>query len=173
MNKPPINTVGADTIRPGMNHTNPLRYKTQACTISVVPGRMISAPTISLKLNLYFEVGTFKLVPPSDEGGGEAGGREKPKVCTNYRKIVQFASLFSPSPRRGAPSSEGAAGLQAPTIDYSFFNIGSSYTGRTGSSAPTIRVVKQADKLKFEGTCVGSDRGGRGYGSMSLCGSIK
>ena len=46
LHKLQINTVGADIIRPGMNDTNPLPYKTQACTMLMVPGRMISAPTI-------------------------------------------------------------------------------------------------------------------------------
>ena len=58
--------------------------------------------------------------------------RKKVKICTIYRKFVQIASFSLPHPS-GAPSSEGAASLQAPTVDYSFYNIESSYTGRTGS----------------------------------------
>ena len=40
------------------------------------------------------DVGASEPVPPSDEGGGEAGGREKLKISTNYRKIVRIASCF-------------------------------------------------------------------------------
>ena len=47
-----------------------------------------------------------------------------------------------------APSSEGAASLQAPTIDYSFYNIESSYTGRTGSEV-TEKVAVYVTMLLF------------------------
>ena len=65
---------------------------------------------------------------------GRRKERKKPKICTIYRTLVQIASFSLPHPT-GAPSSEGAASLQAPTVDYSFYNIESAYTGRTGSEA--------------------------------------
>ena len=80
----------------------------------------------------------------------KAEGEKKPKICTIYRKIVQIASFSLPHPS-GAPSSEGAASLQAPTIDYRFYNIESSYTGRTGTSAATEAICQQSDKLKYAG----------------------